>query len=82
MTLWRTYYHLVWATHDRHPLLLPAHEPILYEYLRQKIKRLDAHCYAIGRIPDRIHLIVSIPPLVVQKSPKEAARIGYQKHSV
>jgi putative transposase len=64
MTLWRTYYHLVWATHDRHPLILPAHEPILHEYLHQKIKRLDAHCYAIGGMPDHIHLIVSIPPKI------------------
>ena len=65
MTLfWRTYYHLVWATHNRHPLILTDYEPILYKYLHQKIHHLDAQSYAIGGMPDHIHLIVSIPPKI------------------
>ena len=62
MTYWRTYYHLVWSTHNRLPLIHPEYEPILYQYLTQKSQSLGAPCYAIGGMPDHIHLIVSIPP--------------------
>ncbi len=64
MTLWRTYYHLIWATHDRYPLILTDYKPILHKYLHQKIHNLDAQNYAIGGMPDHIHLIVSIPPKI------------------
>ncbi len=64
MTLWHTYYHLVWATHDRLPLITAEREPILYGYLVEKIKFLEAHFHAIGGMPDHIHLVVSIPPKV------------------
>lgn len=62
MTLWHTYYHLVWAARDRLPLILPDREPLLYEFLHQKIKSLEARSHAIGGMPDHIHLVVSIPP--------------------
>jgi putative transposase len=62
MTHWRTYYHLVWATHNRQPLITPDHEPLLYKYLYQKATQIDAYCHAIGGMPDHIHVIASIPP--------------------
>lgn len=62
MTYWRTYYHLVWATHNRQPFVTPTIEPELYRYIESKIRSLDCAFHAIGGIEDHIHLIVSIPP--------------------
>jgi putative transposase len=64
MTLWRTYYHIVWATHDRLPLITPDREPRLYQNILHTIHTLEAQCHAIGGMPDHIHLIVSIPPKI------------------
>jgi putative transposase len=62
MTFWRTYYHLVWATHNRHPFITPTIESELYSYVESKIRSLDCPFHTIGGIEDHIHLVVSIPP--------------------
>jgi putative transposase len=62
MPLWRLFYHLVWATHNRQPLISPAHEKILYPHIKGKVDFLECKLHAIGGIEDHIHLIVSIPP--------------------
>jgi putative transposase len=62
MTVWHTYYHLVWATHNRQPLITDRLEAELYQYLRDKTKSLEAPLYAIGGVADHVHLVVSIPP--------------------
>lgn len=62
MTLWRTYYHLVWATVDRAPLITTSLEPELYAYLEVKIRSLGCLFHAVGGMADHLHLVVSIPP--------------------
>jgi putative transposase len=62
MPLWRLFYHLVWATQERQPLISPAHEKILYPHIKGKVDFLECQLHAIGGIEDHIHLIVSIPP--------------------
>ena len=62
MTLWRTYYHLVWATCDRAPLITDTLEPELYRYIEAKTKSLGCLFHATGGMADHLHLIVSIPP--------------------
>jgi Transposase IS200 like len=62
MPLWRLFYHLVWATQERQPLISTAHEQILYPYIKGKADFLECQLHAIGGIEDHIHLIVSIPP--------------------
>jgi len=62
MALWRLYYHLVWATKHRHPLIEPQHEPGLYNYIIGKADSLGAITHAIGGIEDHLHVVVSIPP--------------------
>jgi putative transposase len=62
MTLWRTYYHFVWATRDRLPLITVDREPVLYEYIAQKTQLIESQLHAIGGMPDHVHLVVSIPP--------------------
>ena len=62
MTVWRTYYHLVWTTCDRLPLITPAVETELYDYLGGKSRSLSCPIHALGGVVDHIHLVVSIPP--------------------
>jgi putative transposase len=33
MALWRLYYHIIWATKNRQPLILPESEKQLYHYI-------------------------------------------------
>jgi putative transposase len=62
MSIWRIYYHLVWATSDRTPLITDRLCPGLYQYIRAKAESLDCPVHGIGGLEDHIHLIVSIPP--------------------
>ena len=41
MAFWRLYYHLVWATKNREPLIKPEIEKRLYAYLVHKAAELE-----------------------------------------
>ena len=62
MSLWRIYYHLVWATKNRQPLITPEKETVLYQYILGKANALRCIVHAIGGIENHVHLVVSIPP--------------------
>jgi putative transposase len=62
MALWRLYYHLVWATKERHPLITPIIEPILYGYIIGKANALESIVHAVGGMEDHLHVIASVPP--------------------
>ena len=60
----RLYYHIVWATKERHPLIEPRFEAELYSVIVQKAKEMGAIVYAVGGIEDHIHLAASVPPKI------------------
>ncbi|WP_426777688.1 IS200/IS605 family transposase [Lusitaniella coriacea] len=62
MALWRLYYHLVWTTKERQPLIVSEREPDLYSYIIGKSNAMRCIVHAIGGMEEHIHLIVSIPP--------------------
>lgn len=62
MAFWHTYYHLVWATENRQPLITVTREKELYDYIIGKANALECVIHAIGSIENNIYLIVSIPP--------------------
>jgi putative transposase len=62
MPLWNLYYHFVWATHERRPLITPIREAPLYQFIDHKTTELGGSLHAIGGIADHIHVIVSSPP--------------------
>mgnify|MGYP001822711518 CR=1 FL=1 len=62
MSFWRSYYHLVWATKDREPLIQPETEGRLYAYIVRKSAELGVYVYAINGWYDHVHLLVAIPP--------------------
>ena len=64
MSFWQLYYHLVWATKKR--------EPVIGEEAADLIRRsIQAICtdrrvlvHAVGVMPEHVHLAVSIPPRI------------------
>jgi len=59
---WKTFYHLIWTTKDRSPLIHPALEYRLYPYLIAKAQSLGCIVDAVNGHEDHIHLVISIPP--------------------
>jgi putative transposase len=64
MTYWRLYYHLIWGTKNRLPLIAPDFESSLYSVLVSKASALGASVHAVGGTQDHIHLAASIPPSI------------------
>jgi putative transposase len=62
MPFWRIYYHIVWATKDRAPLLTPEVERRLYPYLLSKAAEMGTRIYEANGWVDHVHLVASIPP--------------------
>jgi putative transposase len=62
MTYWRTYYHIVWATKHRAPLITPEVEAILFPVIVGKACEMGAIVYALNGTGDHVHLAVAIPP--------------------
>ncbi len=58
------FYHLVWSTQDREPLLTPDVEPIVHDLLRTKAIGLGATVFALNGWVDHAHMVVSIPPVI------------------
>lgn len=64
MPFWRNYYHLVWATRNREPLISAEIEPRLFAYIMRKSAELGAYIYAINGWTEHVHVVASIPPIV------------------
>ncbi len=64
MALWRLYYHLVWATKERQPLITREREGKLYGYIISKADELGTIIHAIDGIENHIHVVASIPPKI------------------
>ena len=62
MALWRLYYHFIWTTKERQPLIMPEMERSLYGYIIGKAYAMGAIIHAIGGIEDHIHVVASVPP--------------------
>jgi len=64
MSYWKLYYHFVWATKNRLPLIDPPLEPELYRAIHAKAKDMGGFVHALGGIEDHVHFAVSIPPKI------------------
>ena len=64
MPYWRLFYHIVWATRDRLPLITPEIEVEVHRQVRFAAQRSQVLVHAIGGTTDHIHLVGSIPPSV------------------
>jgi len=62
MPYWKLYYHFVWGTKNRLPLIDATFEPELYRVLAAKVQDLGGFVHVIGGMEDHAHLAVSVPP--------------------
>lgn len=56
------FYHIVWATKNREPLITPAIEAVIFPIVRDKSTELECHLFAINGVADHVHIAVNIPP--------------------
>jgi putative transposase len=56
------FYHIVWSTKNRLPLIEAAWENDLYGYMRGKAIALECKVHAINGMADHTHVVISIPP--------------------
>jgi len=64
MPHWRLYYHLVWATKNREPLIVSEIEAETHEQIRRKVCALKGDPLQVNGTADHVHLVTSIPPSV------------------
>ena len=64
MPYWKLYYHLIWATFGRHPLITSECEAIMRTVLYTKVKDLKVVLHAVGIVTDHVHVVASIPPVL------------------
>lgn len=58
----RLYFHLVWTTKNREPLIAPKVERVLYSFLLKKIRELETELLALNGTEDHLHFLVRLPP--------------------
>jgi len=58
------FYHVVWSTKHREPILKDQIETIIHKYLRNKSLTLEATIFALNGYLDHVHLVVTIPPKI------------------
>jgi len=51
----------MWATWDRHPLLTPEMEVLVYSCIQAECAKMGAELIAIGGLPDHVHLLARVP---------------------
>ena len=62
MPYWRLFYHIVWGTKNRLPLIESAWEADLHGYIWGKATALECISHAISAMSDHLHVVISIPP--------------------
>lgn len=62
MAYWRLFYHFVWSTKLRRPLIQPEIESSLHNVIAAKAAQIGGFVHAVGGVEDHIHLVVSVPP--------------------
>jgi REP-associated tyrosine transposase len=64
MPFYRLFYHFVWTTKNRLPLITPDNQEPIYGSIRAKTQELNGIVHALNSMPDHVHLLVTIPPTI------------------
>lgn len=64
MAYWRLFYHFVWTTKNREPLLTPDIEPNVYRFLYAEARELYVPMFVIGGTIDHIHVLAAVRPSI------------------
>ena len=58
----RLFYHVVWATKERLPLINASNREPLYADIHAKVQQLKGIVHALNGMADHVHLVVTVPP--------------------
>jgi len=61
MPYFRLFYHIVWGTKYRLPLISDANRSPIYGAITAKVNQLGGMVLAIGGIEDHVHLLTTVP---------------------
>jgi len=61
---WRLFYHIIFATKNREPMITPDIEANLTGYLVKKATSMGATVCAVNGVEDHIHIVASVPPTI------------------
>jgi putative transposase len=64
MPFWKCYYHVIWATQNREPIITRSIEAILFDAIQAKSAELRSAILAVNGVDDHVHVAVNIPPSV------------------
>lgn len=64
MAYWRLFYHFVWTTKRRDPLLTPDIELRVHGVLRKEANELGARLCITNGMADHVHVLAAVPPTV------------------
>jgi putative transposase len=62
MTYSRLFYHIVWTTKQRLPLITESNEAAIYRVICDKVAELNGIVHAANGMPDHVHLVVTLLP--------------------
>ncbi len=63
-TFTQIYYHIVFSTKNREPVLLADKRDHLFRYTWGILKNKDCHLYRIGGVEDHVHILTSLHPTI------------------
>ncbi len=64
MSYYRLFYHFIWGTKNREPIILPEFESELHSIIAAKAIELEGIVHAVGGIEDHVHVAVTVPPKI------------------
>lgn len=64
MTFALVFFHYVWTTKNRYPLITEENRSMLEQSVRATCNKHRVIVHALGFMPDHIHLAVSLPPVL------------------
>lgn len=60
----RLFYHFIWGTKNREPIILPEFEAELHSLIAAKAIELGGIVHAVGGVEEHVHLAVTVPPKI------------------
>lgn len=57
----QNYYHIVWSTKERQPIILNEHKNRIFEFIGGSLKTLSCTPIQVGGMSDHIHILAGIP---------------------
>lgn len=64
MPYWQLFYHIVWSTKNRKPVIAPSAEAEIYNLIKTKAIGLGGTVSSVNGIEDHVHVVVAIPPRI------------------